>query len=190
MSDTDSNLGADGLTPAGRQALEDKAAAAAKVTGNGTAPTAADAIAAEGAAMAADAIAAGGASTRRKQAAAARAARGTGQAAAKVAEKVEGAAAKMAPAEAQAAPAAPEQAQPCEPCLQHWQAVAERMERLEVQVQAIGKLVVAGVVGGAVIYFLARRPQQAAPAAEIAQPGEIHYIEAAPAPVLAEAGAE
>lgn len=165
MTAADDHLGEDGLTEAGRQAQQDKAAAAAKVT----APPADVARADQDQAAKRDAS---GKFAKRAAAVDARTARTAAdppQAPAPPASEAQRTVSE--------APRAAEPDGPCEPCAQHWQAVSERLERLEVQVQAIGKLVCAGVIGGAVVYFLSqRRPAAVAelPAAEAAAvPGEV-----------------
>lgn len=146
MTAADPNIGEDGLTVAGREAAADKAAAAAKLNGTAPAIAAADQAAAQTREDQRKA-------TTREKAAAARLAR---EAAA--AEQL----AEQAARGPQQAPDAPPAEQPCEPCMQLHRAVSERLDRIETQVQAIGKLVVVGVIGGAIVYFLSsRRPQLA-----------------------------
>jgi hypothetical protein len=131
-------------TEAGRQAAEDKKAAAERIRQQ----AADDQAEAE---------------RKRQQTAAARAASRAR------AEQRRSAEAEQLPDVDHDAPAA---APGCEDCRQMQEITLERLGRLETQVQAIGKVVVAGAVAAVVIYFLAGRERNAQAQLAAAEPAE------------------
>ncbi len=134
-------------TDAGRQAADDKKAAADRIRHQAEA----------------DQAAAAESEKRREQTAAARAASRA------KAEQRRGAEARQLP-EVDGEPPAP---QGCEECRQAQEVILERLGALELQVRAIGKVVVTGVVAGVVIWFLAGRDKSAqAPQLAAAEPAE------------------
>lgn len=133
-------------TEAGRQAAQDKAAAAEKIRQQAEK----------------DQAEAAEAERRRQQTAAARAASRA---------KAEQRRAEPEP-EPELDAAAPAAAQGCEECRQFQEITLERLGRIETQVQAIGKVVVTGFVAGLVIWFLAGREKSAQAALTAAEPAE------------------
>lgn len=124
-------------TQAGKQAAEDKAAAAEKIKRQAEQDQA-------------DAEA----EARRARTAKARAAR-----AANATVKPGGDRASWAAATIDDDEAGELGAEPCEGCREFQEQVLGRLARVEMQAQAIGKLVATGIVAGAVIWFLAKREQ-------------------------------